>query len=152
MLNAQDLQALGLPRDKRVLPLAMKAVHVALSSGADEGAMRTAIRRLCLDPAGMTADPVLGEVAEVLAALWPDGTGAAYTPRDSPAPWQQWGQVHVEAEAIQQMKNACALPVAVSGALMPDAHAGYGLPIGGLLRSEERRVGKECRSRWSPYH
>src|SRR2546425_11328112 len=24
--------------------------------------------------------------------------------------------------------------------------------IRGLLRSEERRVGKECRSRWSPYH
>ena len=23
---------------------------------------------------------------------------------------------------------------------------------GGLGRSEERRVGKECRSRWSPYH
>ena len=23
---------------------------------------------------------------------------------------------------------------------------------GGLCRSEERRVGKECRSRWSPYH
>ena len=23
---------------------------------------------------------------------------------------------------------------------------------GMLLRSEERRVGKECRSRWSPYH
>ena len=22
----------------------------------------------------------------------------------------------------------------------------------GLARSEERRVGKECRSRWSPYH
>ena len=22
----------------------------------------------------------------------------------------------------------------------------------GALRSEERRVGKECRSRWSPYH
>ena len=24
--------------------------------------------------------------------------------------------------------------------------------IKSLLRSEERRVGKECRSRWSPYH
>ena len=23
---------------------------------------------------------------------------------------------------------------------------------GGIARSEERRVGKECRSRWSPYH
>src|SRR2546430_3198481 len=26
------------------------------------------------------------------------------------------------------------------------------LPIPELSRSEERRVGKECRSRWSPYH
>ena len=24
--------------------------------------------------------------------------------------------------------------------------------IGSYVRSEERRVGKECRSRWSPYH
>ena len=24
--------------------------------------------------------------------------------------------------------------------------------FGGKVRSEERRVGKECRSRWSPYH
>ena len=28
----------------------------------------------------------------------------------------------------------------------------YTLMIASLLRSEERRVGKECRSRWSPYH
>jgi len=26
------------------------------------------------------------------------------------------------------------------------------LGLRGFLRSEERRVGKECRSRWSPYH
>ena len=26
------------------------------------------------------------------------------------------------------------------------------LPADGAIRSEERRVGKECRSRWSPYH
>ena len=26
------------------------------------------------------------------------------------------------------------------------------LPGGKGIRSEERRVGKECRSRWSPYH
>ena len=34
---------------------------------------------------------------------------------------------------VQQLKNACKLPVAVAGALMPDAHVGYGLPIGGVL-------------------
>ena len=31
---------------------------------------------------------------------------------------------------------------------MPNPQSGIPLPI----RSEERRVGKECRSRWSPYH
>jgi tRNA-splicing ligase RtcB len=31
------------------------------------------------------------------------------------------------------MVHACRLPVAVAGALMPDAHQGYGLPIGGVL-------------------
>ena len=29
---------------------------------------------------------------------------------------------------------------------------GIGEIMGGQVRSEERRVGKECRSRWSPYH
>src|SRR5260370_37690470 len=28
----------------------------------------------------------------------------------------------------------------------------HGNPVRDLTRSEERRVGKECRSRWSPYH
>ena len=27
-----------------------------------------------------------------------------------------------------------------------------GIPVGVVTRSEERRVGKECRSRWSPDH
>src|SRR3989449_10281453 len=30
--------------------------------------------------------------------------------------------------------------------------AGYKVAICDQMRSEERRVGKECRSRWSPYH
>ena len=29
---------------------------------------------------------------------------------------------------------------------------GSSVSFGGSMRSEERRVGKECRSRWSPYH
>ena len=36
----------------------------------------------------------------------------------------------------------------------PEAGAagGWGAPPVWKVRSEERRVGKECRSRWSPYH
>jgi tRNA-splicing ligase RtcB len=59
----------------------------------------------------------------------------AFTPRAELAPWRQWG-VGLEADAVKQMANACALPVAVAGALMPDAHVGYGLPIGGVLATE----------------
>jgi len=41
-----------------------------------------------------------------------------------------------------------ALPMILSGDPIPAKDA---LAVG-LVRSEERRVGKECRSRWSPYH
>jgi tRNA-splicing ligase RtcB len=49
-----------------------------------------------------------------------------------PAPWRQWGE-DIDAASEEQMRNACELPIAVRGALMPDAHLGYGLPIGGVL-------------------
>jgi tRNA-splicing ligase RtcB len=55
--------------------------------------------------------------------------------RQTPAPWRQWGS-GLEPDSIKQMANACALPVSVAGALMPDAHVGYGLPIGGVLATE----------------
>jgi len=48
------------------------------------------------------------------------------------APYRQWGD-DLEPSAVQQLVDACSLPIAVRGALMPDAHPGYGLPIGGVL-------------------
>jgi tRNA-splicing ligase RtcB (3'-phosphate/5'-hydroxy nucleic acid ligase) len=48
------------------------------------------------------------------------------------APYTIFGR-NIDPEAIQQMEDALSLPVAVKGALMPDAHMGYGLPIGGVL-------------------
>lgn len=44
-----------------------------------------------------------------------------------------YGQRHIDENAIQQMEAAMRLPISVKGALMPDAHHGYGLPIGGVL-------------------
>ncbi len=59
-----------------------------------------------------------------------------FIPRAEPAPYRVWGE-NLEADAVNQMKNACRLPVAVAGALMPDAHVGYGLPIGGVLATDD---------------
>jgi len=55
-----------------------------------------------------------------------------YVERERAAPYRRWGE-NLDVESIRQMENACRLPVSVAGALMPDAHVGYGLPIGGVL-------------------
>ncbi|MDL2271582.1 RtcB family protein [Desulfovibrio sp. OttesenSCG-928-I05] len=131
MISATELNQLGIPHDARLMPLALRHVNVALSQGADDAAMRENLRVLARTPSAFFTDATLGELAMLLAALYPDGSG--YTPRETPAPWRQWGDIHMEDSAIRQMENACALPIAVRGALMPDAHTGYGLPIGGVL-------------------
>src|ERR1700742_861461 len=51
-----------------------------------------------------------------------------------------WGLEHIEVGALAQMKTAVQLPVAVAGALMPDAHQGYGLPIGGVLATTANTI------------
>ena len=47
-----------------------------------------------------------------------------------------FGAEQIEPGAIHQMNQAMKLPISVAGALMPDAHHGYGLPIGGVLATE----------------
>jgi tRNA-splicing ligase RtcB (3'-phosphate/5'-hydroxy nucleic acid ligase) len=47
--------------------------------------------------------------------------------------YQIYGADAIEQGALNQMEIAMKLPVTTAGALMPDAHQGYGLPIGGVL-------------------
>ncbi len=56
--------------------------------------------------------------------------------REKPIPYTVWGETYIDKEAIQQMDNATRLPIVVAAALMPDAHIGYGLPIGGVLATD----------------
>ncbi len=54
----------------------------------------------------------------------------------TPRIYESYGLEGIEQGAIAQMETAMRLPVTVAGALMPDAHQGYGLPIGGVLATE----------------
>lgn len=56
--------------------------------------------------------------------------------RPTPLPYAVWGEACIDPGSRAQMDNAMRLPVSVAGALMPDAHVGYGLPIGGVLATE----------------
>ena len=75
--------------------------------------------------------------ADILAALEADYGRAA--PRtvlaDAPTPLYVCGDVgaDISPAAVSQMELALRLPVALAGALMPDAHVGYALPIGGVF-------------------
>src|SRR5208337_761292 len=86
------------------------------------------VKAILANPAAFAEDPLRKEFARAVAAAPPP-------PRAEPVKYRQWGQ-GLEHEAVMQMERACLLPVAVAGALMADAHVGYGLPIGGVLATK----------------
>lgn len=53
-----------------------------------------------------------------------------------PKDFRIYGSKNISQNAIQQMKVAMQLPIVSQGALMPDAHQGYGLPIGGVIATK----------------
>ncbi|WP_026463575.1 RtcB family protein [Adhaeribacter aquaticus] len=55
---------------------------------------------------------------------------------ESQLDFKTYGAEYIERGAVLQMETAMSLPITVAGALMPDAHQGYGLPIGGVLATE----------------
>jgi tRNA-splicing ligase RtcB len=56
-----------------------------------------------------------------------------------PASFAMFGEagVHIPYNAIEQMQTVMRLPTAQRGALMPDAHLGYAMPIGGVVSLED---------------
>ncbi len=135
MITSKELNELGLPNDPRLMAPAMRLINSTLGRNhageAEHEAMREAVRTLAAAPETMCEHDVLGSLARLYMDLFPAGT--RFTPRATPAPWRQWAAGEAEAEAVRQMEIACTLPSAVCGALLPDAHLGYGLPIGGVL-------------------
>jgi len=81
-------------------------------------------------------DETLGELASKMVeeAKIPKNTGPKLI--ENPSDYSVYGAEHIEEGARSQMDVAMKLPVTVAGALMPDAHQGYGLPIGGVLATK----------------
>ena len=135
-MNTKDLIQLGLPLGEPIR-LAHEFIQNFIAQGKG-GALPSGlelVERLEAEIFNIVANPPAFFADELRAPLARAVYRPAFTPRAELAPWRQWGE-GLEAEAVKQMANACALPVAVAGALMPDAHVGYGLPIGGVLATE----------------
>lgn len=128
-MKRSELMDLGVPTG-RVMDVAVATI--AAAGPHLRGELDASMRAVIADPASHTEDPHLGELAIALLA---PSTEPVFTERDAPAPWDEWGS-ELGVDTQQQMANAARLPVAVRGALMPDAHPGYGLPIGGVLATD----------------
>src|SRR6266498_1066381 len=102
-------------------------------------------------------------LASTPTAAWPTTCGPASATTTGAAATHASGAFFFQAEdgirdADVTGVQTCALPICEGGDVggLEDRSA-HGLVRGGRAerapqRSEERRVGKECRSRWSPYH
>lgn len=76
------------------------------------------------------------DVAEMAKALVAEEEKEPIALLDKHIDFKIYGEEGIEQGAMHQMYTAMKLPVVDSGALMPDAHQGYGLPIGGVLATK----------------
>ena len=132
-MNARQLEKLGLPTE------CMKPALVAIHSAAEAGVLRSldvkqVIRDIMEQPEAHTQDEHFGPLA--VAVIEASSAPAAR----EPIGYRTWGDAGIDPAAHSQMRQSCALPMAVGAALMPDAHVGYGLPIGGVLALENAVV------------
>jgi len=126
-MNAKDLVRLGVPpgeASRRATDFVCKFIL----GGGDRSRLAAEVHAIVANPSAFIEDPLRGELARALLKAPPP-------PRPEAVAYRQWGE-GLEPEAVIQMEKACRLAVAVAGALMPDAHVGYGLPIGGVLATE----------------
>ncbi len=132
-LTGKELRAIGYPEGP-VISIAMNIMEKNHKHSGKEEVMNI-LKAVLSSPVEYANDAVLGLIAQQLLpkriieanAVPLRVTGIAYN---------VFGIEQIEQGAINQMEQAAKLPVAVAGALMPDAHAGYGLPIGGVLATE----------------
>jgi len=139
-MNTKDFLRMGIPlgqATRRATDFAAKFIL----GGGDKSRLHEEVAAIVAKPAAFVDDPLRGEFAKVLLStphpgpLPGRGGEGEISARRIPVKYHQWGE-GLDHEAVMQMEKACLLPVSVAGALMPDAHVGYGLPIGGVLATE----------------
>lgn len=126
-MNTKDLTRIGVPPGQPQRR-AIDFITQYILEGGDKSRIEHELKAIVANPAMYAEDPLRSDLAKSLVNAPPP-------PRLTPAKYRQWGE-GLDSEAVLQMERACQLPVAVAGALMPDAHVGYGLPIGGVLATE----------------
>jgi len=131
-ITGKDLLELGYPEGP-VFKVLIEAVNRHYSA-YNSNEIMDLLKRLLADPAAFSEDAQLAEAAALLLSV-KDSKTISLLPE--PVPYKIYGEEYIDPNAMKQINQAVKLPVAVAGALMPDAHPGYGLPIGGVLATNQ---------------
>lgn len=130
-MKANDLHGLGIP--DRHMQAAFQCLGKMGRAGMGREEMEILLSKTVNDPEHFFGHELVSDLATALLSE-EDGVDV-WREREHPARYQTWAE-DLERSCLLQMDNACRIPVAVRGALMPDAHTGYGIPIGGVLATE----------------
>jgi tRNA-splicing ligase RtcB len=132
-LTGKELRAIDYP-ESPVISLAMGLMEKHYRHSSKEEALKI-LANVIERPADYLEHEVLGKIALQLMPK-PAPEGAELSLNSNGINFSVFGSEGIEPGALHQMYTAARLPVAVAGALMPDAHSGYGLPIGGVLATK----------------
>ena len=132
-ITGKELRAMGYPEGP-VVSIAMRVMEKNYKHTRKEEAMEI-LKNILAAPVEYENDAVLGLIAQQLIPKVA-AEGAEISLNQNGIQFSVFGQEHIEEGAMHQMYQAAKLPVSVAGALMPDAHSGYGLPIGGVLATK----------------
>lgn len=132
-ISGKELRAIGYPEGP-VISVAMNVMQKKYKHHTKEEVMEL-LKAVLASPANYLDDAVLALIAKQLMPEEKESEGELSLNQNG-IQFNVFGSEHIEQSAMHQMYTAAKLPVAVAGALMPDAHHGYGLPIGGVLATE----------------
>jgi len=132
-ITGEDLKNTGFPQGKSI-GKAIAVIEKKFRASTNEDVLEL-FEKLATSPMDYLEDETLGAIAiELMSKTKEEIENALIIPlKENHNGYSIYGSDQIEEGAIKQMETAMLLPVTVAGSLMPDAHQGYGLPIGGVL-------------------
>ncbi|MCC9136956.1 RtcB family protein [Pontibacter silvestris] len=127
-LTAKDLLTLGFPSGKPVT-IALQLIDTYYTDLARNHQIEL-LQDVLTAPEQYKLQATLGPLAQ---AILTQKSSGPIELKPGKQKFAIYGGENIEGGALHQMELAMRLPIAQAGALMPDAHQGYGLPIGGVL-------------------
>ncbi|MFP4621404.1 MAG: RtcB family protein [Bacteroidales bacterium] len=136
-LRGKDLQRIGFA-DDRAMSVA-KNIMLKYYKHHNKAEVLEVLKKVHKNPNKFINHPQLGKIAEVLQENNKSQKKISVS-LDKQKPYNIYGKEEIEKGALDQMTTAMQLPISLQGALMPDAHQGYGLPIGGVLATKNEVI------------